>query len=282
VSGILAAALVAVALPPPPQPPVFATEVAAVRVEVSVTKGGRPVAGLTAEDFELKDEGRVQPVRLMVEKEVAVDAVLVLDLSGSVRGPKRIALRGAAAAFLDGLREGEAAAVVGFRDEVMLLSDFTSDRPSLFAALDATEPWGSTALRDAVYAGLRLRPPQPRRLALVVFSDGADNVSILGAAEVVDAAERTQGVVYGVGVRATGGLGRAFLEDVARATGGRYFEALSDRELNRRFLDVLADIRSRYVLSFVPSDPAAPGFHELNVRLTRAKGDVLARKGYWR
>lgn len=279
-SGLVAAALLTLA--PAQAPPVFGTEVAAVRVEVSVTNGGRPVGGLTAEDFELKDEGRVQPVRLTVEKEAAVDAVLVLDMSGSVRGPKRIALRGAAAAFLDGLREGEAAALLAFRDEVLALADFTADRTRLFAALDATEPRGSTALRDAVYAALRLRPPRPRRLAIVVFSDGMDNVSILGATDVVEAAVRTQGVVYGVGVRQRGDTRQSFLQDVVKATGGRYFEALSDRELNRRFMDVLADIRSRYVLSFVPSEPARPGFHALGVRLTRAKGDVLTRTGYWR
>jgi hypothetical protein len=99
---------------------------------------------------------------------------------------------------------------------------------------------------------------------------------------VVEAAARTQGVVYGVGVRQKKDAPPVFLQDVARATGGRYFEALSDRELNRRFLDVLTDIRSRYVLSFTPAAASAPGFHELTVRLKRAKGNVLARKGYWR
>jgi len=73
-----------------------------------------------------------------------------------------------------------------------------------------------------------------------------------------------------------------FLQDVVKASGGRYFEALSDRELGRRFMDVLADIRSRYVLSFAPSDSAALGLHELAVRLKRAKGEVLARRGYRR
>ena len=43
----------------------------------------------------------------MLEEEAPVDAALVLDLSGSVRGPKLAALKDAARAFLDGLREGE-------------------------------------------------------------------------------------------------------------------------------------------------------------------------------
>lgn len=279
-SGVTLAALLVAAAPQ--SPPVFGAEVGVVRVEVSVTRDGRPVRGLTAADFELRDEGRLQEVSLVAEEDARIDAVLVLDLSASVKGVKHAALRGAAAAFLDGLREGEAAAIVAFRDEVVLLEDFTSDRARLFEALSRAEPRGSTALRDAVYCGLRLRASESRRLAVVVFSDGLDNVSLLAPADVVGAAARTQGVVYGVGVRQRKDAPPVFLHDVVRATGGRYFEALSDRELGRRFLDVLADIRSRYVLRFSPSEGPSPGWHELTVRLRRGRGEVLARKGYRR
>jgi VWFA-related protein len=264
------------------EPPVFRAEVGVVRVEVSVTKDGQPVRGLTAGDFEVRDNGRSQEVRLLLDEEAPIDAVLVLDLSGSVRGAKRAALRGGAAAFLDGLRPGESAALVAFRDEVELLEDFTPDRTRLFEALDRTEPRGSTALRDAVYAALRLSPLAGHRFALVVFSDGVDNVSVLESSEVLEAASRTQGIVYGVGVRQRGDAPSDFLPNVVRATGGRYFEALSDRDLGRRFADVLADIRSRYVLSYAAAGAPEAGWHELAVRLRRGRGDVLARSGYWR
>lgn len=242
-SGLAIAALLAAAAPQ--QPPVFGAEVGIVRVEVSVTKAGEALGGLTAEDFELRDNGRVQDVRLVLQEQAPIDAVLVLDLSFSVRGAKRTALQGAAAAFLDGLRPGERAALVSFRDDLRLLQDFTPDRSSLFAALGRTEPGGSTALRDAVYAALRLRPPSPERAVTVVFSDGVDNVSLLTAPEVVEAASHTDAVVYGIGIRQKGDPPETFLPAAVQATGGRYFEAVSDRDLRERFLDVLADIRSR-------------------------------------
>ena len=66
-----------------------------------------------------------------------------------------------------------------------------------------------------------------------------------------------------------------------RATGGRLFEASSERDLRARFLDVLGDIRARYVLSYAPRGGSA-GWHALEVKLKRGKGDVLARPGYWR
>jgi VWFA-related protein len=266
----------------PQAPPVFRAEVDLVRVEVLVTRKGAPVRGLGASDFELRDDGRVQELEPALEEESPVDAALVLDMSFSVKGPKLDALKDAARAFLDGLRDGEQAAVIAFREEVLLLQPFTPDLVRARRALDEASPRGSTALCDAVYAALRLREPGPRRTAVVVFSDGIENMSWLTASEVLEAASRSEAIVYGVAVRQRGEQSEPFLRDVVRATGGRLFEAESERDLRARFLDVLGDIRSRYVLSYAPRGADAAGWHTLDVRLKRAKGDVLARPGYWR
>jgi VWFA-related protein len=280
-SALLAWALLAVAAAQ--QPPVFRAEVGLVRVEVSVTRKGAPLRGLGVSDFELRDNGRPQELQLALEEEAPVDAALVLDMSMSVRGPKLDALKDAARAFLDGLREGEQAALVAFREEVLLLEPFAADRARLRRALDRAQPRGSTALRDAVYAALRLREPGPHRTAVVVFSDGIDNMSWLAASEVVEAASRSEAVVYGVAVRERGEKQEPFLRDVVRATGGQIFEAASERDLRARFLDVLSGIRSRYVLSYTPGGVVdVAGWHALEVRLKRVKAEVLARPGYWR
>jgi VWFA-related protein len=275
-AGLLAAAAAAQA------PPVFRAEVGVVRVEVLVTRGGSPVRGLTAGDFELRDDGLLQDLEPILEEQTAVDAVLVLDASGSVSGPKLDSLRAAAGAFLDGLRTGEQAALLVFNHEVQLLQPLTIDLAAVRRALDRVSPRGNTALVDAAYAALRLRDPGDRRTAIVVFSDGIDNLSWLSASDVVEAAGRSNATVYGVTVRGKGDTKEAFLGDVARSTGGRLFEASSDRDLRARFLEVIEDIRSRYILRYVPRSPGPPGWHGLEVRLRNGKGDVLARPGYWR
>ena len=61
----LALALVAAACPQAPPPPTFTVGVEGVYVDVFVTDGSRPVAGLTASDFALKDNGVRQPVELV-------------------------------------------------------------------------------------------------------------------------------------------------------------------------------------------------------------------------
>jgi len=279
-NALLAATLLAASAPQ--QPPVFRAEVDVVRVEVLVTRKGTPVRGLAAADFEVRDEGRLQVLEPVLEEETPVDAILVLDMSGSVNGPKLEALKAAGRAFLDGLREGEHAALLAFHHEVQLLEPLTADLGAVRRALDRASAGGSTALADAVYSALRLREPGDRRTAIVVFSDGIDNLSWLPASDVVEAASRSNAIVYGVAVHAKDDRKERFLGDVVRATGGRLFEASSERDLRARFLDVLSDIRARYVLSYTPGGIDTAGWHALEVRLRRVKGDVLARPGYWR
>jgi hypothetical protein len=116
----------------------------------------------------------------------------------------------------------------------------------------------------------------------VVFSDGIDNLSWLAASDVVEAASRSNAIVYGVAVRGKGDRKERFLGDVVQATGGQLFGASSERDLRGRFLDVLGDIRARYVLSYSPVGTGSAGWHALEVRLKGAEGEVLARPGYWR
>jgi len=282
-TACLAGVLLAGTLQASPQAPlVFRAEVGVVRVEVLVTRDGSPVGGLAARDFELRDAGVLQELEPILEEHTPVDAVLVLDASGSVDGPKLAALKAAAAGFLDGLRSGEQAALLAFDHEVRLLQPLTTDVAAVRAALGHVSPRGHTALVDAVYAALRLRAPGDRRTAIVVFSDGIDTQSWLTAPDVVTAAGRSNATVYAVTVRGRRDVREPFPDDLARATGGRVFEATTERDLRARFLDVLEDLRARYVLRYTPRGPDAPGWHAVEVRVKKGRGDVLARPGYWR
>jgi VWFA-related protein len=114
----------------------------------------------------------------------------------------------------------------------------------------------------------------------------------MSAKTVVQAAERSDLVVYGVTVsEASGapafgpqGLRSQFqigsLRSLADTTGGRVFNAASGPRLKDAFGLVLDDIRARYLLMYYP-DKVAAGWHKLEVKLNGVKGDVLARRGYY-
>jgi hypothetical protein len=43
---------------------------------------------------------------------------------------------------------------------------------------------------------------------------------------------------------------------------------------------VLDDARARYVITYSPDKPST-GWHKLQVKLVDAKGDIVARRGYY-
>jgi VWFA-related protein len=263
---------------------VFRSGVELVRVDVSVTRNHRPVAGLGRADFEVQDNGVRQQIDTVLYEAVPLDAYLVLDMSGSVAGTKIRDLRAAAHLFLEGLRPEDRAALVTFSYRVSLVRPLTRDLLGIELALNERVGAGSTALRDAVYATLRLRVPDARRAALVVFSDGVDNMSWLSVDDVVDAVVRSDVVVYGV-VAGTGRKARPsdnpLLREATERSAGRLWKA-EEGKLQNAFGEVLRDIHTRYIITYYPTGVSESGWHTLNVKLTHGRGDVLARPGYFR
>ena len=137
------------------EPPVFRAEVEAVHVDVYVTKGGVPVAGLSDRDFVVKDNGVAQAARVVAREEAPLTAVLVLDCSTSVAGAKLDFLKAAAATFVRGLHPRDEAALVAFEARVQLLHGATADRESLLEAIERMTADGPTSLIDALFLGLK-------------------------------------------------------------------------------------------------------------------------------
>jgi VWFA-related protein len=287
--AFLAAALVA--LPLLAQQPTFRAGVDVIKVDVSIARGVEHVSGLTAENFEVFDNGVKQKITNVATAQVPLEVYLVLDLSGSVQGEALAQLKRAANALVDGLVPSDRVALLTFAKTVTVRQELTSNFQAFKAALAEATPSGNTALFDAVLKAISMREPKDNRAIVVVFTDEGDNASTATTKQVVDAAERSDVTGYGVLAPAaqgsSGGPGfRApqfqigFLRSLADATGGRVFRASARLPLEDLFELVLDDARTRYVLTYSP-DKTTPGWHKLNVKLVGAKGDVVARRGYF-
>ena len=298
----LALAVVAAASAQAPPPRTFNVGVEGVYVDVFVTDGNRPVVGLTAADFELKDNGARQPLELVAVESLPMTTFLVLDTSGSVAGEKLARLQAAARALLGGLRPGDEAALVTFDQEIHLRVPPTSDRARLDRGVGGLLPGGATALHDALYAGALLASGRGRSL-LVLFTDGEDNLSWLGAAEVRQVLLESNALVQVVGIvprqdrefdtralRAPSLFSERppdepahvrTLRHLAEVTGGRFWSATSPDTLAQAFLAILDAMKTRYVLRFEPDRAGREGLHELEVTLTRRAGKVHCRKAYF-
>ena len=282
----------------------FRTGVDAVAVDVLVTRGRDAVAGLTADDFTLLDNGVRQDVAAVLVEEVPVTLLLVLDTSGSVRGAPLRQLLAAASAAGEALRPDDRVGLVTFSDKLRLAVEPPAPPAELAAALGRMRAGGATALYDATFAALALRDRTVGRTVVLVFSDGYDTTSWLSPLDVLDAARRSDVVVYGVhhdhlareGWQQREGRGRAsrwfaddphlfrqeYLAQLAADTGGSVYVAADLERLREVFARVVDEFRSRYLLTYTPQGVEAGGWHELEVRVRGRGRRVQARRGYLR
>ena len=276
------------------QTPTFAAGVESVYVDAFVTRDGRPLSGLAAANFELEDNGERQAVELVAVESLPVTTLLVFDTSGSVEGDKLRALRSASERFVAGLRREDEIGLIAFSHEVRFLARPSPDRASLRRALEGMLASGGTALWDALYTALAVLDTRARTV-VVLFTDGEDNMSFLGPNQVKTVAQRSNALVQVVGFKPPASRGMRgevveppepehlrTLRQVALTTGGRFWDAGSPERLGEAFAAIVAATNTRYVLRYEPPQAPRPGWHRIELRLRGQKGDVHARRGYWR
>ena len=272
----------------------FRSRAELVSVDVLVTDGRSPIAGLTAADFELTDNGTPQTIEQVYVEQLPLNVIMVLDSSGSVEGERLRSLKAGATTVIDRLRPRDRAALVSFSHRLDLGAALTADVQALRGSVNALDAAGSTALRDAAFAALALRTADATRTLVLLFSDGLDTASILSENQVLEIARRSDAIVYTIGIReettgARSGFAsrtdaptdHRFLERLSRETAGRLLYAEQNRDIARTFARVLDEFNTRYVLGYAPRNVTGSGWHRLEVRLKKRGGTVLARRGYF-
>jgi Ca-activated chloride channel homolog len=257
--------------------PTFTTRVEGIRLDVLVTDGERPVTGLGPADFEVRDNGVLQPIDLVTVGDVPLGVVLAVDLSRSIVGDRLTNLRRAGRRLLAGLTPVDRAALVTFNHGVVQHTPLTLAVDQVAAALDETAGDGDTALIEAALSALLLADADAGRNLVVMFSDGADTASFIPAQRVVETARRSRPLIYGVAARRDESR---FLQDLTRVTGGRLVEIDNTADPGPSFRAILDEVRQRYLVTFTPTGVEPGGWHRLDVRVKRRGVSVHARAGY--
>jgi Ca-activated chloride channel homolog len=304
--GVLAVCLVAALGAADAQQPVFRGGNDAVRVFVTVIdRDGRLVTTLNRDNFEIRDEGKPQPITQFDNRPQPIRLIVMLDVSGSMEGNLPL-LRAAGAQLFARLLPEDVARVGSFGHDVTISPSFTHDPRELAAALpEAIAPDAPTPLWRAIDQALdAFKDGDDTRKVILVLSDGKDTGMLsfrqrpVSQAEVIDRARREDVMIYAVGMRSRSsrptmpGLGQRGLQAmmvadlpdpglarVAEETGGGYIEIRFGQDLGAAFAGVADELHTQYLLAFAP--PRHDGkVHGIAVRVTENGMKPRARKSY--
>jgi Ca-activated chloride channel family protein len=280
-------ALLAVAAPIRGQQIRISTMTVPVYVTV-LDQNKRLATDLTQDDFEVFDNGKPQVLTNFENKPAPITATVMIDTSGSMTTALDLVKQGAEQ-FLLRLLPADQAQVGAFNDKIEFHpeSSFTGNRDELVRLLKDLDFGYPTRLYDAIDESITRLENVDGRKVVLVFTDGDDNASKVGAGKVVDRARERDVMIYAIGlvndyfngqqrVRSQPDRG---LKKLAEETGGGYFELKRTADLNTTFTRVAEELHSQYILGFSPE--ALDGkVHKLEVRVKKAGMTARARKSY--
>ena len=271
-----------------------------LRLNARVTdRNGRAISNLVAKDFVVYENGEERAVRDVEPVNAPFNLVLLLDVSGSVE--ERIDfIRKAARNFLNTTSAQDRIAIISFRDDVQVLSNFTTDRKLLSARLNDIEAGGATALYDALAYALvdTLKPLRGERTGVVILSDGDDNRSFVPFSTVLETVIESGALIYplyipsGLIPEASAPASETTLDplrtryltlttraeeegkELARASGGVYYPIQRFEDLQRAYNDVVAQLRTAYTITYVSN--ASDSKAERRIRISVRNRDGAA------
>jgi VWFA-related protein len=263
----------------------------AIRLRTSVRdQNGVPVSGLTAEHFEIIEDGQAafRPTSVDTDSNPSaqVSLAIVIDMYRTLQGEPieaaQQATRDLLTDLLDQPNDADRAAFVGVRqglstdpaaiDESYEVS-FTADRNALLNVInflhERIQTSGpGTPLYDAVIKAIRMAEatePVGHR-AVIVMTDGQDRGSVSEDSDTIQRASNARTPVFAIGL-SNSGLDEQYLSRLAENTGGRYQAANTPDDFSRLFSNVLSMLRTQYVLTYESRLPEDGQMHSVLVRV---------------
>jgi VWFA-related protein len=270
-----------------------------LRFNVSVTdRNGRAIGGMKESDFTVYENGVEREVTKVVPTNEPFNLVLLLDVSGSVE--ERIDfIRKAARDFLKTASRQDRIAIISFRDDIQVISDFTTDRQMLSQQLEDIDAGGATALYDALGYVLASTVKQLRgeRTAIVILSDGDDNRSFVPFPAIQEAIMESGALIYPLyvpsGLIPEGSVPKPEVtidplrtryltlttraqeegQKLAEVSGGVYYPIHRLEDLQRAYDDVVVQLRTAYTITYA-SNSNPSGNPRVRVRANREGASV--------
>lgn len=269
---LLAIALAAT-VPLRAQQPEFKAGVELVSVPVTVTSldHNTYIAGLTAADFRVSENGDRQQVTTVTRVRRPLSLCIVVDSSGSMGlGNRRELAMFATQEILKGLQPDDEIAIVFFGVSVEPRLPWTKVGDIKELNWGGWVPRGSTPLNDGMRVGFDLieKARHPRR-GILLLTDGFENASRESTSNIVKTRQQSETTIYGFGV------GSASLADL-RADISRSPQAINKENIPRANSDALRGIEASTpgASALVRPPDALPNFDYLETLVGDSGGSV--------
>lgn len=279
----------------------------------------RLLTDLKQSDIRLLEDGKEQElVAFSRQVDLPLSLAILIDTSGSQERtlPEE---KAAAISFLESVVRPakDEVCIVSFTGEATLEQGFTNNLARLRRSVNqvrfippsgyigggvmtGTPPIsgdnqavvGSTAIWDAIWVTSDeiLGPaPEKTRRAIILLSDGVNTFGKKKLDDAVQAALRSEAVIYSIGIGDSfySGVDRGSLNKISERTGGRAYYPKDERELREAFIQIQDEMRSQYLIAYEPTNQNRDGvFRKIEIALTspqmqKDKVKVTHRQGYF-
>lgn len=264
----------------PAPPPIKPT------IEFAVTDAQHQLVDVTADDFEVLEDGVAQSVDTFQIAVDPVSIVMALDSSGSMKKSEEV-VKATATEFVREVRPEDSLALITFADKPRFAHVLAKNREWTIEAISKYVAIGGTALYDAVWNSLLTLRDVPGRRAVVVFTDGRDENnpgtapgSVHTLDDVLGLAKETGAIVYGVGLGTK--VDVAALQRLADVSTGQVFVASDAADLGTQFKRVVESLRRRYVLGYTSKNSTHDGsWRTVEIRPRASGYEVRSTGGYF-
>jgi len=275
------------------QVPVFRGGIDLVNLGVTVTdKKGNLVSDLTADDFEIYEDGKKQTIRFFSAGlatgpgDLQTHLGLLLDVSESM-GEDIAFTKTAAVKFLNTLLEAVDITFIDFDTEVRVTRYEQNEFARLIERIRKPKATGWTALDDAIGVYLDGAAKEDGRKVMLLYTDGGDTRSAMSWSDLVELLKASDVTIYVVGQlehqsASSKNEQRMVLQQMADITGGQAYFPNSVKELDHMYEKVLAEIHAQYTLGYISANEKTDGsWRKVEVKMTRKDCRTRARKGYF-
>jgi VWFA-related protein len=125
------------------------------------------------------------------------------------------------------------------------------------------------ALYNSLLLTVKDAAPLTGRKAIVVFSNGPDNASLVPPEDVAELAQSTGTIIYMISTRQAQSepVSTAVFERMSKATGGKAYFAKDWKDEQQAFASIREDLGHLYALSYYPQPNPNRGWRNITVKL---------------